>query len=54
MVKRSKCAFAQQKIEYLGHFIYEKGLETDPVKVEEMRDWPIDVGFTQHSQEYEI
>ena len=31
--KRSKCAFVTSRVEYLGHFIEEKGVSTDPNKV---------------------
>lgn len=31
--KKSKCAFATPKVEYLGHYIEEKGISTDPQKV---------------------
>lgn len=30
--KASKCAFALNKIEYLGPFISDRGVETDPAK----------------------
>ena len=38
--KESKCSFAISKVEYLGHFISAKGVETDPVKIQAVRDWP--------------
>ena len=39
-IKRSKCAFAQPQVEYLGHLISGKGVSTDPRKVEAMLNWP--------------
>lgn len=38
--KSSNCIFAIDKIEYLGHFISSKGVETDPRKVEAVQNWP--------------
>ncbi|KAL2245946.1 UNVERIFIED_CONTAM: Retrovirus-related Pol polyprotein from transposon 17.6 [Sesamum indicum] len=39
--KKSKCTFAQLQIEYLGHIISEKGVATDPQKVQFIREWPV-------------
>lgn len=39
--KKSKCAFGQDKIEYLGHIITGKGVKTDPAKIEAMFNWPM-------------
>ncbi|XP_071900910.1 uncharacterized protein [Coffea arabica] len=38
--KRSKCAFAQAQVEYLGHIISEEGVKVDPGKIEGMVKWP--------------
>lgn len=38
--KDSKCAFAVNKIEYLGHFISAEGISTDPSKIKAVADWP--------------
>lgn len=38
--KRSKCQFGQAKVEYLGHIISDRGVATDPEKVECMQNWP--------------
>jgi hypothetical protein len=40
-VKRSKCLFAQPRLEYLGHVISGNGVATDPAKVAAVRSWPI-------------
>lgn len=39
-VKRSKCAFAQSKIEYLGHVISSQGVAADENKIIAMQQWP--------------
>ena len=39
--KLQKCEFDQPKVEYLGHIISGKGIETDPKKIQSTRDWPI-------------
>jgi hypothetical protein len=39
-VKLSKCAFAQQKIAYLGHVISAEGVATDTTKIETVKSWP--------------
>lgn len=38
-VKKTKCAFAQQKVHYLGHLISAKGVATDKKKVEPITKW---------------
>jgi hypothetical protein len=40
-VKKSKCAFAQQTISYLGHLISGAGISTDPAKIHTIREWPV-------------
>ncbi|CAA7019723.1 unnamed protein product [Microthlaspi erraticum] len=45
--KQSKCSFATDRVEYLGHFIEEKGISTDPSKVKAVADWPIPVNLKQ-------
>lgn len=37
--KKSKCAFGQPRVEYLGHVISEDGITSDPSKVEAMMSW---------------
>ena len=39
-VKMSKCTFAQSKVGYLGYVITDKGVSTDPAKVEAIVNWP--------------
>ena len=39
-IKQSKCAFAQRRVEYLGHIILGVGVGTDPKKIEAIVAWP--------------
>ena len=39
--KRSKCEFATDKVEYLGHFIQASGVSTDPAKIKAVKEWPV-------------
>ena len=39
--KESKCEFATDKVEYLGHYIAANGVSTDPNKIQAAADWPI-------------
>jgi len=45
-MKASKCSFAQTKLEYLGHIISDKGVSTDPSKIEAMLQWPVPTTVT--------
>ena len=40
LVKLSKCHFAQQSINYLGHVVSAQGVSTDPSKVATVQAWP--------------
>jgi hypothetical protein len=46
-VKLSKCAFAQEELEYLGHIILGAGVATDPRKIQAMLDWPAPLYVTK-------
>ena len=39
-VKISKCEFGQQQLSYLGHVISDKGVATEPSKVQAVQSWP--------------
>jgi hypothetical protein len=39
-LKANKCFLFQTKIKYLGHVVSEKGVECDPDKIFDVRDWP--------------
>lgn len=40
LVKFSKCSFAKQELEYLGHIIGRNGVATDPSKLSAVVQWP--------------
>jgi hypothetical protein len=40
-VKRGKCQFGLEEVQYLGHMISQKGVAMDPEKIEAMLNWPI-------------
>lgn len=46
-VKLSKCSFAQQQHEYLGHIIGKDGVATDSRKIEDVKNWPVPTSVNQ-------
>ena len=42
-----KCFFFKQKLPFLGHIISEKGIETDPSKIQAIQNYPIPQNTTQ-------
>ena len=46
-VKASKCSFAQQSMEYLGHIISDQGVATDPEKISVVQQWSIPSNITE-------
>lgn len=46
-VKKSKCVFGQNKIEYLGHIVSGTRVEADPRKIQDIMDWPIPVSVKE-------
>jgi hypothetical protein len=45
--KRSKCSFALQQINYLGHVISHKGVATDPSKTVSITRWLVPTSHTE-------
>jgi hypothetical protein len=46
-LKQSKCSFAQQSLEYLGHIISSSGVAKDPDKVQAVAAWPVPTNVRQ-------
>jgi hypothetical protein len=46
-VKFSKCEFAKQSLEYLGHVITVEGVATEPSKITVVVSWPVPVNVKQ-------
>ena len=60
-LKPRKCEFFKKCIAYLGHIVSDKGIETDPKKIEAIVKWPIPetvhdvrsfLGFTNYYQKF--
>ena len=60
-LKPSKCEFFRDQLQYLGHIVSDKGIATDPKKIETILNWPrpktvTDVrsftGFTNYYRKY--
>jgi hypothetical protein len=47
LIKKSKCSFALQELEYLGHLIGINGVSTDPSKVTSVHNWPVPSNLKQ-------
>lgn len=47
VAKRSKCSFAQRKLEYLGHIISDQGVATNDAKTHVMVHWPIPANVSE-------
>ena len=39
-LKRKKCSFLKQSVNFLGHVVSAKGIEKDPEKTRVVREWP--------------
>lgn len=41
LLKKSKCMFGQQSLEYLGHIVSRNGVTTEPPKISAVSNWTI-------------
>ena len=46
-LKARKCVLFGKQVKYLGHIISEHGIQTDPEKIETVKNWPEPVNRTQ-------
>ena len=60
-LKPSKCEFFRTRISYLGYVVLKDGIETDPKKVNTIKNWPTPIsvtdvrsflGFTNHYRRF--
>ena len=60
-LKPSKCEFFKSRITYLGHIVSAAGIETDPKKIEAVKNWTLPrtvmdvrsfLGFTNHYRRF--
>ncbi|CAI7859373.1 unnamed protein product [Closterium sp. NIES-53] len=47
LTKGSKCEFFQDRLEFLGHVIFEAGVEIDPKKLDTMKPWHPPTNITE-------
>ena len=40
-LKSTKCHLFQTWVPFLGHIVGRRGLECDPVKIEDVKSWPV-------------
>ena len=40
-LKSTKCHLFQTSVPFLGHIVRRRGLECDPVKIEDVKSWPV-------------
>jgi hypothetical protein len=44
-VKRSKCSFGKQEVEYLGHIVSRERVKVDSQKIQAITKWPVIAQF---------
>jgi hypothetical protein len=47
-LKPRKCELFAREVEYLGHVVSEKGISTDPKRIEAVKTWPEPTTVTEH------
>ena len=40
-LKSTKCHLFRSSVPFLGHIVGRRGLECDPVKIEDVKSWPV-------------
>ncbi|EXX52028.1 gag-pol fusion protein [Rhizophagus irregularis DAOM 197198w] len=42
-----KCSFVKEELEFLGHIVSNRGIRTDPAKIQKVKDFPTPLNVTQ-------
>ena len=53
-LKPSKCSFVRKELYFLGYKVSDQGIQTDPRKIEKVKNYPVPKNVTQIRQFLEL